>query len=38
MNRERNNSQLRVLCLTAVLSVRCSRSVLAAKLSFLGEL
>jgi hypothetical protein len=38
MNRERNNSQLRVLCLTVVLSVNCSCSALAATLSFLGGL
>jgi hypothetical protein len=38
MNRERNNSQLRVLCVTAALSAHWSRSALAAKLSLLGEL
>ncbi len=38
MNRERNNSPSRVLCLTVVLPAGCSRSALAAKLSFLEGL
>lgn len=38
MNRERDNSPSRVLCLTVVLSAGYSRSALAAKLSFLGGL
>ena len=38
MNRKRNNPPSRVLCLTVVLSVGCSSSALAAKLSFLEGL